>query len=133
MEQQKCIGCRATKSLSAFMEYRDGKDREPENGLDTLCMSCRHELEEKRRLTSRLKKYGLSYEKYREMERDQGYVCAICNRRPETLFVDHCHKTDKVRGLLCPGCNWGLGHFGDSRARLAAAQIYLREAEAKNE
>lgn len=81
------------------------------------------------------KKFKLRPETYHAMWQDQGGACAIC-RRPfavenqpgmhaDNCVVDHCHRTGKVRGLLCPHCNLGLGHFFDSPALLEAAQHYL--------
>jgi hypothetical protein len=41
--------------------------------------------------------------------KSQGGKCAICNKLPKengkALAVDHCHKTGKIRGLLCDSCN----------------------------
>lgn len=59
--------------------------------------------------------YGITLKDYNEMVTRQNKKCAICGRSqsefPRRLFVDHDHKTGKVRGLLCPGCNLGLGYF----------------------
>lgn len=64
----------------------------------------------------------------------QNGVCAICGR-PErrlsrlgkvvALSIDHDHNTGKYRGLLCTGCNYGLGCFGDNPDRLRTALRYL--------
>lgn len=61
----------------------------------------------------------------------QGGTCALC-RRPQKsgLFVDHDHLTGEIRGLLCAGCNSGLGHLGDTAESLYRAYRYLAEAEA---
>jgi len=81
-------------------------------------------------------KYGLTLKEYNKMYQDQKGRCAnrLCdlefdstvrNLRPH---VDHDHKTKKVRGLLCQGCNTGLGHFKDNIAILSGAIEYLRQA-----
>jgi len=58
-------------------------------------------------------------------------VCAICRTRPaRTLCVDHCHVTGQVRGLLCSGCNLGIGQFKDNPALLQAAIAYIDAARA---
>lgn len=82
---------------------------------------------------SRLKKYGLSVGGYDDLLTTQGGKCAVC-RVPASLCkrrlaVDHCHATGRVRGLLCPNCNNGLGRFKDSAERLRAAAAYLEACE----
>ncbi len=76
------------------------------------------------------KKYGLSLEDFQIMFDIQGGVCAICGEAEvkQLLSVDHDHKTDKVRGLLCHLCNTGLGYFRDRPDLLSKAQRYLKEA-----
>ena len=72
--------------------------------------------------------YGLTIEAYQAMKSGQGDVCAICRHPFDPLNVDHCHDTGRVRGLLCRGCNIGLGAFKDRPERLAAAISYLRRS-----
>jgi hypothetical protein len=45
----------------------------------------------------------------------------------DTVAVDHCHTTGKIRGLLCNGCNKGLGLFLDSTKLLQNAKEYLEK------
>lgn len=81
------------------------------------------------------KYYKISLEIYNKMLMEQNNVCAICFN-PETsvnnaknkiidLAVDHCHKTGKVRGLLCAKCNSSLGKMQDSVVILQSAINYL--------
>lgn len=84
--------------------------------------------------------YDISAEDYLAMAMRQNGACAICGRRPDRdatggkirrgkcLCVDHCHATDKVRGLLCDTCNSGLGMFKDSADLLRLAAAYLERS-----
>ena len=53
--------------------------------------------------------YGITLDQYNEMFKEQEGKCAICqrhqNKLTRTLCVDHDHKTNKVRALLCITCN----------------------------
>ena len=69
--------------------------------------------------------YGITREEYNEMLTGQSHRCAICTDHMETPFVDHCHTEGHVRGLLCHGCNLGLGHFRDNISNLQNAIKYL--------
>lgn len=51
-------------------------------------------------------------------------ACAVCLKQ-EKLYVDHCHDSEKIRGLLCVKCNTGLGMLNDSVDMLDAAKRYL--------
>lgn len=76
--------------------------------------------------------YGITPEQYEEMLAAQGGCCAICHAkkpggRTKLFFIDHCHTTGKVRGLLCMRCNTGLGLFMDNQKFLSNAISYLKE------
>jgi hypothetical protein len=74
------------------------------------------------------RKYRLRPETYAVMLSIQGGVCAICGCEPpadKNLVVDHEHKSGKVRGLLCNGCNIGLGGFKELPSNFYAALRYL--------
>jgi hypothetical protein len=54
--------------------------------------------------------------------------CGICGKppkKPRGLRIDHDHETGMVRGLLCNGCNTGLGSLGDDEAGLVRALAYI--------
>lgn len=78
---------------------------------------------------SLIQKFGITYTEYQAILKDQGEVCLICGRSPSEatrrFAVDHCHKTGKIRGILCSDCNIGLGHFHDDPKVLEAAKAYL--------
>ena len=82
--------------------------------------------------------YGISYIQYRNMCMIENYACAICEK-PErfmdkedwkkkgylgSLVVDHCHDTQRVRGVLCNECNKALGVF-KNKALIKKADEYL--------
>lgn len=77
------------------------------------------------------KKYGLTPEGYIRLLELQNYKCKICgiphHENNRKLAVDHCHKTNKIRGLLCKKCNGGLGIFDDKIESLEKAIDYLKE------
>lgn len=63
----------------------------------------------------------------------QGLLCPIC-ATPNTLtpHVDHCHKTGKVRGILCHRCNIALGMLLDNPNACLRAAVYLLNSPAAN-
>jgi phage/plasmid primase-like uncharacterized protein len=61
----------------------------------------------------------------REM-RQELTECIICGAAGKLSF-DHCHTTNKPRGMLCTACNHGLGRFRDDPELLEFAAEYLRE------
>lgn len=84
--------------------------------------------------TQKLKSYGLDEAQYQAMLTEQGGKCAICGSRhglasrSYPLYVDHCHTTGKVRGLLCQRCNAGLGMFQDQLELINKAALYLSKS-----
>lgn len=82
--------------------------------------------------------YGITLEEYNAKLMAQGMMCAICGKKAPSLDssewgkysypVDHCHETKKVRGILCPQCNSGLGHFKDRPELLRSAIRYLQQS-----
>jgi len=74
-------------------------------------------------------RYGITEDDYHKMVNDQQCKCKICGNKPQKpLYVDHCHQTKVIRGLLCHKCNVALGHMNDDPEQLERAANYLRSA-----
>ena len=76
-------------------------------------------------------KYNITLKQYKKLLKMQNYKCAIkkCKNKYSVgynLKVDHDHKTNKIRGLLCNNCNLRLGHFQDNYKLLQSACEYLK-------
>lgn len=74
----------------------------------------------------------MSVEQFEQLLAEQDGVCAICGEKEKKfsrLSVDHRHSDGFIRGLLCSGCNTGLGRLKDSEELLIKALEYLRNAK----
>jgi hypothetical protein len=86
----------------------------------------------------RMRNYGIDDGRISQMLRDQNGSCAICSVRfVETSArvpydIDHCHKTRKVRGLLCNACNKMLGLAKDNPDILKRGAEYLDEIRTRS-
>jgi len=83
---------------------------------------------ESNRLYQKKNKYGLLPEEYYSLFINQQNKCAICGlefNENNKGFVDHCHITNKIRGLLCTKCNSLLGMANDNKDILQKAIEYL--------
>lgn len=76
--------------------------------------------------------HGLTTSDYERLLDAQGGRCAICGttdpgrRNTSNFAIDHDHTTGEVRGLLCNGCNMGIGHLRDDPEILREAIAYLQ-------
>lgn len=73
------------------------------------------------------RKYNITWETFLELSEAQFNKCLICNK-PAPLCVDHCHKTNRIRGLLCHKCNSAVGLLGDDFSTIIRAADYIRRA-----
>lgn len=101
-----------------------------EKGKEWLKAYRKSEIGKIKRIKSNLKKYGISIEYYNELVKKQKGKCYLCKRLPNSrynkLYVDHDHKNNKVRKLLCHSCNAALGLFKDDINTLKRAVLYLK-------
>lgn len=77
------------------------------------------------------KKFGVTDEFIFGLYRKTKGKCSICgvpeNECSRSLHIDHCHKTNKIRGLLCSRCNSGIGLFLEDVGILKNAIKYIKE------
>ena len=83
----------------------------------------------------KMRKYGVSKEFLEELE--LLVHCPLCgdefdtygNKRNYThnKQIDHCHKTGKVRGIICRQCNLALGNARDNIQTLENMITYIKE------
>ena len=143
-----CKKCGVAKKNDRFYKEARVKD-----GLSARCKACckadakevfranpepyrkraREVPPEKSRAQRLRKKYGITIDDYNRMLEQQGGTCAICpavvsgHNMTDDLLVDHCHSTNKVRGLLCADCNLMLGCINDNVELLEKAVLYLQK------
>jgi hypothetical protein len=116
-------------SIASYYKYRskrlaESKKYYEKHKQDKTCWSWNYKLN---------KIFGITKDDYNTLLESQNGTCAIC-QQPETavnqwgtikLAVDHCHKTGKVRGLLCRNCNTSIGKLKESTEILQRAINYL--------
>lgn len=96
---QASSGWRYCQSCSKYKKIEDFGKGKLHN---YVCKSCKKSI----RLKS---KYGISIKDYKKLLKKQRGRCALCGTKDfgkrNILFVDHNHRTGRVRGLLCNACN----------------------------
>jgi len=126
-----CTKCKLVKILDDFYPRNNRLD-----GKESECKSCsnlrkkQYRLNNKQIIRAQNKKRnpGWDINRYNEYVELQGNRCAICGTDNPGLSdwsADHCHTTNKPRGLLCVRCNAGLGYFKDNPEYLQSAINYL--------
>ncbi len=122
---KQCTKCHQEKTLDNFFK---GK-------YNHWCKDCRYQWSRDyykkrkpidRKLINAKRNYGIAEEDFKTMMKRN--TCEICKEPFKTLRdknIDHCHNTDKIRGLLCGSCNKMLGYSKDDRKILMGAIKYL--------
>ena len=133
IDMKICSGCEEEKTYDFFVKSLGHKD-----GYHGVCKPCRNsqrrgkrsESPEQQRDYNLKRVYGLYQCDIDEIIKFQDNKCAICKGSGDenthgTLYVDHCHETGEVRGMVCNQCNTMLGHSKDNIEVLAEAIKYL--------
>jgi hypothetical protein len=133
---KKCGHCQEEKPITMFTKNKVSK-----SGYASHCLKCeavrtrnkRKGNPRSARETMLRYKYGISEGVYLDLLMAQNETCKICKIHASSLdkplYVDHCHTTGLIRGLLCHSCNSGLGYFKDDIFRMEEAIVYLKRSK----
>lgn len=142
---KQCKDCKIIKPFEDLQKHPQSAD-----GYNSLCLECNRERVKRWRKQNPEKRaeqvrkegkqpytknkclkatYGITLDEYNSMFSEQGGCCKICKLHQSefsrALAVDHCHRTGKIRGLLCSNCNTVLGMAKDDIEILKTAINYL--------
>jgi hypothetical protein len=73
------------------------------------------------------RRYGLSIEQFNALVLASGGKCNICGEATKNLVIDHCHKTGKVREMLCIQCNVAIERLDTVPGFIEKAAAYLEK------
>lgn len=135
METKICIECKKELPIINF-EWQ--KNRPNPRKICKLCKSRKDAKNLSYERKEKIKEYKKAYyksgrgkdiwEKCKygvcKSELDYDY-CLICGSK-NMIHIDHCHKTNKFRGLLCSKCNTGLGMFDENINKMENAIKYIK-------
>ena len=115
MKEKICPVCNVLLQPSEF-----SRDKRQLDGLRKVCKNCERDFAYK-------SQYGIGLKEYNEMFEKCGGKCQICGYHPTKnhLYIVHCHKTGKVRGLLCNTCNTGISLLKEKKDNFLNAISYL--------
>ncbi len=122
METKRCNKCGKIKSIDSFYK-RKGRPC----GVQSNCKVCQG----KQRVTYwkphevMRRKFKITDEQFEKMMKHDD--CPCCGRRMDKKCIDHCHKTEKIRGVICNNCNTALGLLDDSKETLQNLIQYLEQ------
>ena len=113
------------------IKNKQNEKRRKEHPPKEVIIRTPEEEKEFRRDKDLKKKFGITLKDYNKMRFEQDGCCYICGRHEDEfplhqLYVDHDHKTSRVRKLICNNCNSILGHARDDINVIYKAIAYLK-------
>lgn len=133
-----CSRCKSTKLLKEFYKSKQSADgyqyhcKQCDLKLKQLYIKKNNENYKVKKANQKLKsRYGVTLEEYNVLLEKQNHKCAICNmdqsKFKRRFHLDHDHKTNKIRALLCQPCNMALGFVKDDISIAKKIISYLKE------
>jgi murein L,D-transpeptidase YafK len=146
---KECKRCGKTKALSEFYKalHKEARCRkcvsemrkqtylrDREKTLKRVA-KYRNEYPEKIRDTKLKQAYGVGINYFNAKLKEQGGVCGGCRRSVKNIWrgqevnmaLDHDHKTNKPRGVLCMKCNRALGLLEENQEFILSLLEYIRK------
>ncbi len=128
-----CSKCKTKKSLNEFRFKKWGylKKHSQCKLCEAIYKKGRNCYKEraKTKIARFKRQYNITEKIFIDKINELNQKCEICNVYYSELHVDHCHKNNKFRSLLCPFCNRGLGNFQDNLELIEKGLLYLIEYE----
>lgn len=74
--------------------------------------------------------YGITTEQYDQILDDQNCCCKLCGSSPiKYPVVEHCHKTGRIRGIVCQKCNMAIAAVENNQHLLNKILEYIETDE----
>jgi hypothetical protein len=131
MQTMECKKCVTDLPLDNYYFNKNGKYKK-----QNVCKKCMNIYDYETDKNHKLKKaYGITLDEYNKLLLKQKNKCSICEidnngkyrNKARAFAVDHCHNTNKIRGLLCSDCNIAIGLLKDNTKYLQSAINYLNK------
>lgn len=141
---RQCSECKRLFELNGdnfgVQKYTMRERRVKTSRWHSMCRGCWNRYERQRyadrkseqkikqtRNTYYMRMYGLTSQQVDEMLEKGCMVCGTTDRgvNKNSLHIDHCHTTQRVRGCLCVRCNQALGHMRDNPELIRRLADYL--------
>lgn len=128
-----CSTCKIWKSTEEFYQSKISY-----TGFAYVCKPCTKieakefrdtvgpEFKQRISLNHKFRNYGLTPDQVANLPKE----CEICGET-NNLHIDHEHATGLVRGILCGGCNRGIGMLRENISSIQSAIQYLETPPTK--
>jgi len=131
MIRKTCRKCHVSKDAADF-----GIDRSKSDGLKSYCRDCARKYAQQRRHDSKsehyLRQYGITEPEFERLLSEANNECQLCDKKltrnrgsSDAAVLDHCHVTQRIRGVLCNSCNMLLGRLEKQPLLISRIQRYL--------